>query len=126
MRLRLRLLLLLLLAGCATLDTVRADNREHLTRLMLGMTREQVLAAMGTGTQRTRDGGRITNPYRAESYSVQGKRIDVLFYYTDLKARDDAITDDELTPIVLVDGRVDGWGWSYWQALVQRYEIRVR
>jgi hypothetical protein len=119
-------LLVLLLAGCATLDSVRATNRSHLNTLMLGMTREQALAVMGTGTTRTRDGGRITNPYRSESYEAQGQRIDVLFYYTDLKARDAAITDDELTPIVLVDGKVDGWGWSYWQALVQRYEIRVR
>jgi hypothetical protein len=90
------------------------------------MTRDQVLSVMGTQTVKSRDLGRINNPYRTESYMVQGKRIEVIYYYTDLKRADDAITDDELTPIVLVDGKLDGWGWGYWNDLVQRYELRVR
>src|SRR5690606_2811565 len=35
---------LLLTAGCATMDTVRAQNRANLNRLALGMTKEEVLA----------------------------------------------------------------------------------
>jgi len=41
----------------------------------------------------------------------------LLFYYTDLKAADNAITDDELTPVVLMDNKVVGWGWT----LLRRY-----
>jgi hypothetical protein len=37
----------------------------------------------------------------------------VLFYYTDLVTRDDKITDDELTPVVLRDGKVVGVGYPF-------------
>lgn len=112
---------LVLLAGCVTTATVRADNRMRLNALSPGMSRDTVLAVMGESADRE-----ITNPYRTESYEAQGRRFTVLYYYTDLKKRDDAITDDELTPLVLVDGRLDGWGWGYWNSLVQKYELRIR
>lgn len=121
------LLCCLLLAGCASLDSARATNREHLNALSVGMSRADVLRVMGTKTITTRERPKtVTNPYRTESYESHGQRIEVVYYYTDLKRADGAITDDELTPIVLVDGKVDGWGWGYWQDLVQRYELRVR
>ena len=41
-----------------------------------------------------------------------GKTYEVLYYYTDLKAHDDKITNDELTPVVLQDGNV-GWGYPF-------------
>lgn len=123
-------LVCLLLLGCASLDTARTQNREHLNTLTVGMTRDQVLSIMGTKTIKTHERlqgtGTITNPYRTESYMANGRRIEVVYYYTDLKRADGAITDDELTPIVLVDGKVDGWGWGYWNDLMQRYELRVR
>ena len=59
-------------------------------------------------------------------YRTDDSVFELLLYYTDIKKADGAITDDELTPIVLKDGRVDGWGWSYWNNVIQKYEIRVR
>ena len=121
---------LLLTAGCATMDTVRAENRANLNRLQLGMTKEEVLAVMGTKTVTTyREGVRgeqITNPYRTEMHRAGGHTWEIMYYLTDLKADDDAITDDELTPIVLKDGKLDGWGWSYLQDVARTYEIRIR
>lgn len=105
---------------------VQANNREKLTSLSVGMSREQALEKMGTETIRALNGPVITNPYRTEMYRSQGRTIEMLLYYTDTKKADRAITDDELTPIVVIDGRVDGWGWSYWQDVVEKYEIRVR
>lgn len=116
-----RYLWMLALTGCVTLSQARAGNRARLNDLSPGMSREAVVEVMGPSPTRE-----ITNPYRTESYSAQGKRFDVLYYYTDIKKRDDAITDDELTPLVLVDGRLDGWGWGYWNSVVQKYEIRIR
>jgi hypothetical protein len=69
----------------------------------------------------------ISNPYRNETVrSASGTSAEVLYYYTDLKHADGAITDDELTPIVLEEDRVVGWGWSFVDQSVQRYEIRMR
>ena len=35
----------------------------------------------------------------------------MLYYHTDLKTPDGAVTDDELTPVVLIEDKVIGWGW---------------
>jgi hypothetical protein len=119
------ILITILLFGCASPSGIRSDNRLNIMKLSPGMDRSEVTSIMGTNSFST-IAGKITNPYRSEMYREQGRVIEVLMYYTDIKAADDAITDDELTPIVIVDGKLDGWGWSYWQSMVQKYEIRVR
>ena len=43
--------------------------------------------------------------------------MELLYYHTDLKTHDGAVTDDELTPVVLLGGKVIGWGWI----LLQRF-----
>jgi len=46
----------------------------------------------------------ITNPYCSETLKGKdGYTYEVLFYYTDIKKQDGAITDDELTPLVFKD-----------------------
>ena len=70
------------------------------------MTRQQVLTVM-------------KRPYRSETLSLSnGKRLELLYYHTDLKTPDGAVTDDELTPVVLIEGKVIGWGWI----LVRRFK----
>lgn len=90
-----------------------------------GMSKGDVLNTMGTETITT-TADTITNPYRTELYRAGGHVFELLLYYTDIKARDGAITDDELTPLIIKDGKLDGWGWSYWDDVVSKYEIRVR
>jgi len=69
---------------------------------------------------------RINNPYRSETLKGKdGKNYAVLFYYTDVKNKDNAITDDELTPIVLLDGKLVGWGWSFLNDNVSKYNTQV-
>jgi hypothetical protein len=123
-----------MLVACAPqISKIRTRNAQTLTRLEVGMTRDQVLDLMGrepvtveVPMEDTFERVDIPHPYRTESYHAQGRRFEVLYYLTSETARDLAITDDELTPIVLVDGRVDGWGWGFWNDQVRRYEIRVR
>jgi hypothetical protein len=56
----------------------------------------------------------IDNPYRNETLTGKdGKSYEVLYYYTELKQRDDRITDDELTPLVFHDGKLIGWGYPF-------------
>ena len=70
------------------------------------MSRQQVLTVM-------------KRPYRSETMSLSnGKRLELLYYHTDLKTPDGAVTDDELTPVVLIEGKVIGWGWI----LVRRFK----
>ena len=127
-----------MLSGCASMEGVRAKNRESLVRLSRGMTKPEVLSVMGTESIKTGSGTlgsltlglppgqRITNPWRVEMYEAGGSNWEILLYYTDVKRRDGAITDDELTPLVLKDGKLDGWGWTYLTDVSAKYEIRLR
>ncbi len=69
----------------------------------------------------------VTNPYRSESVATaDGNQIEIIYYYTDKKKADSAVTDDELTPLVF-EGRVlKGWGWSYLHQNEERYAIDLQ
>lgn len=149
------LAVLALVVGCRTwipvqtVETVRDQNRERLVGLSVGMTKAQVLEMMGTETVQTYTrsalpskkgsktvsdeiralyrGKRISNPYRTEATrTADGVHVEVLFYYTDQREHDGAITDDELTPLVIEDGTLAGWGWSFLDQNVEKYRIELR
>ena len=64
----------------------------------------------------------IDNPYRQSAINVDGKRYEVFYYYTDdeerdlryyyqeLKKHETDLRDDQLTPILLENGKLVGWG----------------
>jgi len=97
----------------------------------MGMLKSDVLNIMGTQTITAYESAQsdqvivITNPYRTEIMkNEKGENLEVLFYYTDEK-RLTQITDNELTPIVLKDGKVEGWGRSYLMDVVYSYRARL-
>lgn len=111
------------LAACSSLmldplEQLRDGNKQNLARVAPGMTRMEVESVMG----HARAGGKLPevlfgrvqyleakNPMREEK---NGDEL-VLYYYTDVKNLDDRITDDELTPVVLRDGKVVGVGAQF-------------
>jgi hypothetical protein len=116
------------LAGCSTLlmdplEQLREANKRNLQRVSVGNTRLEVESIMGT--ERAGGGlpevafGRVQylaakNPMREDAIRGRdGAEYQVLFYYTDVHTKDDKITDDELTPIVLRDGKVVGIGHPF-------------
>lgn len=117
-----------MLAGCSTLfmdplEQLREANKRNLQRVSLGNTRFEVETIMGS--ERAGGGlpevafGRLQylaakNPMREDTVRGRdGADYQVLFYYTDVHAKDDKITDDELTPIVFRDGKVVGIGHPF-------------
>lgn len=117
-------------SGCADFfyGQVRNSNRVAITKLSPGMSKSKVMKIMGDGPNITSVtlGDTISNPYSSAAYRVGDRVYEILYYYTDIKKRDGGITDDELTPVVLLNGKVDGWGWAYWNDIINRYEIRLR
>jgi hypothetical protein len=124
MLLRIALLpLLTAAAACSSLmidplEQLRDGNKQNLAKVAPGMTRMEVESVMG----HARAGGKLPellfgrvqyleakNPMREEK---NGDDL-VLYYYTDVKNLDDRITDDELTPVVLRDGKVIGVGAQF-------------
>ena len=125
------LLLSLFLISCVSLDKIRTENRTNLNRISLGMSKSEVLNIMGTETVRVFDSRkRINNPFRTEILSEGDKKYEVVFYYTDKKRNvssvTGSITDDELTPIVFFNGKVEGYGWLYVKDNFKRYQINMR
>lgn len=120
----------LLLPACGTTDTIRTRNRARLDQLREGMTRDEVLAVMGTGpaTLTTEQPPYVEtlvdNPYRTAIFRSENATWEVLFYLTELQLLDNTITEDELTPIVLRNGVLTGWGWIYWNEQVREHDIR--
>lgn len=76
----------------------------HLKRLSVGMPRDSVNALMGTNP-----------PHRAASYLTAGKTWDVLMFAPRKAAASDSIPWRKLNVVVLANGRVVGWGWSWWE-----------
>lgn len=109
-------------SGCANaIQLLMNQNNANMRALNVGMTEDQVITAMGPSPDRS-----TPNPYRSEMYPVGSTVFKILFFYTNRQSADGIIDDDELTPVVLKDGRLDGWGWSYWQTTAARYDIRIR
>ena len=119
------LLLAAALAACSSLmidplEQLRGANKQNVAKVSPGMTRMEVESVMG----HQRAGGKLPevlfgrlqyleakNPMREEK---SGDEL-VLYYYTDVKQLDDRITDDELTPVVLREGKVVGVGRQFLQ-----------
>ena len=101
-----------------------------------GIGRDSVLKIMGVGKQSICCPMRsVTNPYRTELYRADGSTFEILYYLTDSKTRasapatageSDQVEDEDLMPLVLRDGKLDGWGWSYWRDVAQKLDIRIR
>jgi hypothetical protein len=134
------LFLAVLSIGCAsilslkTLDDVRAMNKSNLSKLNIGMDREEVLEIMGTKTIKTyrietnalyyKKDRKIPNPYKTEIRKVGDKSYEIIYYYTEVKKRDGTITDDELTPLVFDNGELIGWGWSFFEETLGKTESK--
>lgn len=150
--LRNAVLLAAVTVACTSAINFREENRRTLQELRVGMDRSEVLDLMGVGEHRQFTGsetrgpvgtGRDTmgvmsvqipvggdapvlyDPHRSEVYEGDDSTWEVLYYYTHVTRDDGLVTEDELTPIVLRDGIVTGWGWTHWAAQNSRHELEA-
>jgi len=108
------LLLFLILCGCATpqaeMNKPQAEmnkNNANLLKLEIGMTKDEVLAVMGTP--------RLNEAYQ----SLNGRSVVIYFYYTQRQRADDNYTKDEMTPVVIESGKLVGWGDEFYKNKVE-------
>jgi hypothetical protein len=121
-------LLSLFIAGCPSPFTIIAKNRENLMELKPGMNKQEVLSVMGTGSVVDSLGNTITNPYRTDAYMTKdGNFYEIIFYHTEEKNNSLYSTaDDELTPLVFENDILIGWGWTFLNQNIDKFEIRAR
>ena len=112
--------------GCAGPYYDFADaTRLRISKLSPNMSKQDVISIMGSEDLSQIGGARIPKPFRTSMYQKAGDVIEIYFYYTQLRQEDARITDDELTPLVFINGKLDSWGWESWVEKAKRYDINV-
>ena len=116
----------LTLPACASLhrpaETLAQRNRDALASLQPGMTRAQVAEALDGVARSVREipdryALDLESPYRTlHIREPDGAEVEILYYYTAQLRSDGYVGEDELTPVLMRDGLVVGWG----AALVER------
>jgi len=108
-------------------------NRNKLFKLSLGDSKQKVLQIMGTETiesiswegEDAPSWYHINSPYKTEMINEDGKTYEIIFYFTDENKGDGVITEDELTPIVFLEGKVIGFGWLFAKDTIPKYNEEI-
>ena len=128
------LVLGLLLSGCVTYDdfdymryqSLANHNRAKLISLEPGMTKKEVLDLMGTRTGHY--SYLISNPMRVSLFSIKEDNITIIYYFTKnphntYKAK---VTFARLTPLVLLNGKLIGWGEEALRRAESKYDLTIK
>jgi hypothetical protein len=104
-----------------------SDTR--LEKLSTGISRDSALAIINDGA----GGDSLARVYRQESYLLENKKgnahvANVLFYNKKgvKQADDSTLASDAITPIVVLDDKVIGWGWAPYDSLAKANNIPTR
>ena len=103
------------LAGCGD---------ANIKKLSVGITRDSVLKILAQGATSTDS---TANVYREERYLNAGQMITMLLYTTTGKEEGvDSIPERELTPVVLRNDTLTGWGWAYHDSVAKANNIVIK
>ena len=104
-----------ILISCSRIYFVREQTKENVSKLNIGMSKQDVIPIVGTDTIKIGYYDYPT-PYRIkELKDSSGNDYDVWFYYTDVKYQDGDVTDDELTPVIFRQDTIVAIGWNHLQ-----------
>jgi hypothetical protein len=108
-----------------TMGALTACADARLRELDKGIATDSMLKVVGQGGPA---GDSLPNIYRHAAYVVEGKILDV--YYFDAEGRKyrqgSEVAAEELVPIVLYDGKLEGWGWKFLDQRTRNYAIQAR
>ena len=104
--------LTIFLFSCASSGPFKTSStRRNLDKLEVGMTKSEILDIMGF-------------PYQREVFRGQdGQPVEVLIYQTKFVGTLLSPSDSDLTPVVLKDNSLVGWGRNFYDR-TKRYEFK--
>ena len=118
--------------GCTSsmsLDKFAYQTRTNInSKLSYGMSKQQVISLMGAEIYDAAAGGEgvISKPFKTAMYTKNEVVIEIVYYYTENKGGIGyRVDDEELTPLVFINGKLDSWGWESWVEKAKRYDINV-
>ena len=122
---RLAVAVVLLAPASACLSDYEEVGADKLEAVHEGMPKDSVMGIMGTGplTASYADTLRVERGFRRSVYFIDGKNYEVL-YYRELQGNvAEAVEQVKETPVVLVDGKVLGWGWAFYVEAMEKYKF---
>ncbi len=99
---------------CALLLVVAACGDGRLKNLSVGIDRDSVAVVMESDA-----------PARSETYLVGGRLWEVMLYERKSGTTTDSTPSRDLSPVILADGAVAGWGWDYWERQASQLKVPV-
>ena len=104
-------------------DALAKINSSRLVLLDPGMSKSQVLETMGT-----QNADNINNPYLVSLFSIKEDNITIIYYYTKNpnNATRDKVTFERLTPLVLLNGKLIGWGDESLRRAQDKYDLTIK
>lgn len=112
-----------LVMGCGVhnASNIASKNRVNLQKLSFGMSPSEMLGIMGDAIPNAKG---LNNPFRKDMFRKNEDVIEIYYYYS--RRAYGPVTDDELTPVVFINGKLDGVGEHYFDAIINKYQIEVR
>ena len=114
------------LAAVGSVLATSACSDTRLQKLSTGISRDSALAIINEGAT----GDSLARVYRQETYllpNTKGNAFlgNILFYDKRgrKQAEDSTVAASETTPIVLSDGKVIGWGWTFYDSVAKANNI---
>ena len=98
-------------------------NSSRLELLEPGMSKSQVLETMGT-----QNAHYINNPYLVSLFSIEEDHITIIYYYTRNPSEywQARATFESSTPLVLLNGKLIGWGEESLRRTIDKYDITIK
>ena len=99
-----------------------------------GITRDSVMSVISHDLKPSAGPDSFPNVYKRERFLIAGKNYEVLYFNADNAKQKavngvqptDSIPMKDLTPIVLLDNKVVGKGWSYWDSVATANKIPIK
>ncbi len=105
MALKVRTLVAVALGSLAALGCSKDDSR--LRGLTAGITKDSALAFIGENT-----------PERPPAYFINGQLIEaIMLRREDAEGPPDSLSHQQITPVIMINGKLAGWGWKYWDSV---------
>ena len=108
-----------LLAFAAALVVMTACGDKRIQKLSKGIGRDSVMKLLGSTPADS-----MALIFQSSRFLVNGENVEVLYY--DVRGRkrfQDSVPGEELTPVVLTNGKVEGWGWANWDSVAKSLSI---